>query len=159
MNTAGLYLSIHSISMSSLREIIEAAYRPILDRLADDLRTIHPSVRFHVASDAVGTSTTHQGWSLYIGALFADRAHDEADSVVLSIGLCHLDRRPRMMADVCWDWPSGYCEALLRDWEGTSADWPELDDALLGELAAEFPRLVSVFIRAVERGRPAGFGA
>jgi len=97
-------------------------YRPLLDSLAVDLGRRYPAVRFQVYSGAIGSQTTYQGWQIRLEAVFAGRGSDEADCVALSIDLCHLDRQPRVMADVIWGAPSGECEASLCDWSGTQAD-------------------------------------
>jgi len=46
------------------------------------------------------------------------------------------------MAAVFWGEPSGNCEATVWDWEGTSDDWPLLDEPTSDALARGIPRLI-----------------
>lgn len=118
------------------------------------MRQRYPFVEFNVYSDPVGSLTQYQGWHLGLEAVFPGRRSDEADSVALSIDLCHLDREARVMADVAWGSPSGQCEATLWDWTGTNAEWPLQTAARFDELERGIPQLLQVFAQAVERGYP-----
>jgi hypothetical protein len=135
-------------------EQLEAEYLPRLRSLEAELRVRHPDLRFAIGSSSTGSLTSYQGHEIYIECTFLGRAHDEPDSVALMINVCHLDRLPRIMADVCWGHPRAVVEDSLDESWTSSEHWPEADDQTLERLASKFPRLAHTFAQAVQRGTP-----
>lgn len=137
-----------------LVERLEAKYLPLLRALEAELRVRHPELRFAIGSSPTGSLTSYQGHAIYIECIFFGREQDEPDNVALTIAVCHLDRFPRIMADVCWGHPSGVVEDSL-DQEWTSHEhWPGADDQTLERLTSTFTRLAHTFAQAVQRGMP-----
>ena len=133
---------------------LEAEYLPQLRSLEVELRERHPELTFATGSSPTGSLTSYQGHGIHIECLFPGRELDESDNVALSIDVCHLDRVPRIMADVCWGHPGGVLEDSLDVSWTSNADWPEASDETLKRLTVTFPRLAEAFARAVRRGRP-----
>jgi hypothetical protein len=135
-----------------LVERLEAEYLPRLRSLEAELHARHPNLRFFTASSATGSLTSYHGHTIYLECFFPDRKHDEPDNVALMIDVCHLDRLPRIMMDVCWD-PGPVEDSFHENWTSTD-QWPEADDQTLERMTSAFPRLVQAFARAVQRGTP-----
>jgi hypothetical protein len=137
-----------------LLERLESEYLPRLRSLEATLRERFPALRFQIDSSATGTLTTFQGHDICIECRFPDRTAEQPDNVALTIATCHLDRQPRVMADVCWGAPAGVSEDSLDASWTSSQDWPEADEQTLESLREAFPRLSEAFARAVARGTP-----
>ena len=137
-----------------LVERLEAEYLPRLRSLEAELRARHPHLEFATRSWPTGRLTSYQGHGISLECVFRAAVH-EPDTVALSIDVCHLDRIPRIMADVCWGHPSGTVEASLEGREAwtSTADWPEASEETLNRLALTFPRLADAFSQAVRRGK------
>jgi hypothetical protein len=132
---------------------IERRFLPQLELLAADLRASFPHWQIHVSSHPTGRLTPFQGHDLSIECL-NPRASGEPDNVALTIALCHLDRNPKLMADVCWGHPSGHVEASLHhDWT-TSSDWPAVTNESIDALDRALPRLFDALRTALDRERP-----
>ena len=140
--------------MHSSVEQIKELFLPEVQHLASEMRQQCPKLRFNVWHDSVGSRTAYQGYSLGVECVFQRVAADVSDNVALCIDLCNLTTTPRLMADVAWGHPSGYCEAAFRDNCQTSSDWPEVTQGVVEELRTKFPMLVRAFQSAVERGSP-----
>lgn len=104
-----------------------------------------------VFSGTVGSLTSFQGFHFGIECVFPDVAKDEPDNVAFMVSACHLDREPRLTADVCWGSP-GHIEASLD--AGSSEDWPLASEGRIEEVLSEVPRLLLVFAAAAKRGHP-----
>jgi hypothetical protein len=138
----------------ALVETLEREYRPQLEELAASLRMVFPRLNFHIGTSPVGTLTPFHGHHLFIECTFPDGPADGSDNVALMIGVCHLDRSPRVMADVCWGHPSGAEEDSLDPTWRSSDEWPEATKSTLDRLREAFPRLCASFRAAVSRGEP-----
>src|SRR3954466_11905116 len=113
---------------------LEAEFLPQLRSLEAVLRERHPDLKFTTGSASTGSLTNYQGHTIHIECLFPDRGVNESDNVALTIDVCHLDRVPQIMADVCWGHPDGMLEDSLDvRWTSTD-DWPEASDETLARL-------------------------
>jgi hypothetical protein len=137
-----------------LREHLESEYLPRLQSLRAVLAERYPEFRFDVQSAAVGSLTDYQGHVIYLECTFVGRPHDKSDNVAFMIRVCHLDRRPRLMADVAWGAPESWTEESLDPNWTTNEEWPQADADTLRRLAHDFQRLLEAFKRAVARGTP-----
>ena len=140
------------IARQAMWRWIKTTMRPRLKSLANTLRQRFPAVKFVMLNHSIGALTTYHGWMFGIEACFPGRNDDEADNVALIIELCHLDRNPRVMMDVCWG--DGTIEEELRNYQGTQEDWPELNAAAFDEIVRGFPKMMRAFEAAVTRGHP-----
>ena len=125
---------------------------PVLRVAADRLSATIPSIRVSVFAGPCGVATSFQGFHAGISCLLPD-GHD-IDEVALVVALCHLDREPRIDADVCWGHPSGQSEMTLWGAVETSDLWPLATPERERELHAALPRLVEALETAVRRGHP-----
>ena len=133
---------------------LESEYLPLLRTLEANLRAKFPLFRFYTGTSATGSLTTFKGHDIVLECIFPDRTNCQVDNVALVIALCHLDRLPRLMADVCWGAPSAFVEdSLIENWT-SSEHWPVADEGTLQSLRETFPRLSRVFEQAVARGTP-----
>ena len=131
----------------------EELFLPELQRLASEMRQLHPTLRFNVWHDPVGSLTDYQGYALGVECVFPKVAQNVSD-VALSVDLCHLTSTPKLMADMAWGHPSGHSEAAFRESWQSSNEWPEATQEIVEELRKQFPKLVRAFQSAVERGAP-----
>jgi hypothetical protein len=141
--------------------IVEEVRERVLARLescAAEMRREFPGLRFSVSQGPVGSRTDLQGYNFHLECLFAGQER-EPDDLALSVSLCHLTTTPRIMADVSWGHPSGYCEAELRDDWSSNNDWPLVTSTMMAELTSAVPRLLEAFKAAVRRGAPPEAGA
>lgn len=129
-------------------------FMPRLEAMESRLKSALPQATVSVFSGSVGGATSFNGAQLGIECLLRGVSVGQSDNVAFTITLCHLDREPRLAADVCWGHPSGHVEASLSGQEGTSDHWPLASQVRIAELVEEAPRLLQAFERAVQRGHP-----
>jgi hypothetical protein len=139
---------------NDLVKTLEMRYLPLLKRLASELAGRYPGLRLNVYSSSSGSKTSYQGHSISLECIFPEQPVDQPDNVCLAINLCHLSTSPRIMADVVWGHPSGYCEASLIDAWTTQEDWPMATSSTLHWLAQTFANLCQSFEEAIHRGHP-----
>ena len=140
--------------MHPLVERIEELFIPDLERLASHMREHFPNLRFNVWHGPTGTLTEWQGYDVGLECLFPQAAQDAPNSLALSIEVCHLTSKPRLMADMVWGHPSGDSEAAFRNNWLKSIDWPEAIPGTIEELREAFPKLIRAFESAVRRRVP-----
>jgi hypothetical protein len=125
---------------------------PRLRQVALDLGQSLSRAEVSVFYGPVGTATKHQGLQIGIECIFSDPAASEPDNAAFMVSACHLDREPRLTADVCWGHPSGHVEACIDD--GSSEQWPLATPCRISEIITQTPRLLSAFAVAARRGHP-----
>ena len=155
-----------SAAVSGLRIVNTAAEtHPLFIRLTGEfmpqlkaaqlrLKAALPNATISVFSESVGAATSFNGAHLGIECLLPQVADDQPDNVAFTITLCHLDRQPRLAADVCWGHPSGHVEASLSGQDGSSDRWPVAHNERIDELVEKAPQLLHAFEQAAQRGHP-----
>ena len=114
-------------------------------KTASELQHQYPSYQFQVWSSPIGRLTGYQGHDLGVECLFKP---ESTGDVVLSIDLCHLTSKPRVMAGVT----GGAMDAAFQDTTLSNDKWPEATQDVIQELIEYFPKLVEIFESAIERG-------
>jgi hypothetical protein len=138
---------------------------PVFARLANELtprvkeaelrlKSVLPGATVSVFFGSVGAATSFKGAQLGIECLLPDVADSQPDNVAFTVTLCHMDREPRLAADVCWGHPAGYVEASLSGQEGSSDHWPFATEVRIAELIKETPHLLLTLEQAAQRGHP-----
>lgn len=125
---------------------------PQLERAAFMLNQSLSQAKASAFSGPIGSATAHQGYHFGIECLFPSAAVSQADNVALIVSACHLDREPRLSADVCWGHPSGQVEVSLS--EAPSEQWPFASAVRVDEVISALPRLLDAFSLAAKRGPP-----
>jgi hypothetical protein len=148
------YNPVGAYKMHPLIEQVEELFLPELERLASQLRGRFPALRFNVWHSPTGALTGCQGYDVGVDCVFPQAAQDAPNNLALSIELCHLTSRPRLMAGVGWGHPSGRSEAAFRENWSKNADWPEATPETIEELRRTFPKLIRAFECAAQRGVP-----
>jgi hypothetical protein len=133
---------------------LEAELLPSLQEALPRLHAIGPAVRASVFALPFGSATSYQGFHLGISCLLPVGTETEPDEVALVVSACHLDREPKLNADVSWGHPSGAVEAELAQSIGSSERWPLATAERLAEVRGELPRLIELLCLAVKRGHP-----
>jgi hypothetical protein len=129
-------------------------FMPRLKEVEARLKAALPDAAVSVFSGSVGSATSFNGAQLGIECLLPEVADDQPDNVAFTITLCHMDREPRLAADVCWGHPSGHVEASLSGQEGSSDRWPSANQDRIAELIEKAPHLLQAFEQAAQRGHP-----
>ncbi len=133
---------------------IERSFLPQVQRLASEMQGRYSSLQFNVWHVPEGSRTDYQGYSLGIECVFPTAAVNAPNNVALSVGICHMDSTPQLMADVIWGHPSGESEvALPENWHSINV-WSEVTPELLQALKGVFPKLIQAFEAAVQRAAP-----
>jgi hypothetical protein len=129
-------------------------FMPRLKEVESRLKAALPGAAVSVFFGSIGSATSFNGAHLGIECLLPQRADDQPDNVAFTITFCHMDREPRLAADVSWGHPSGHIEASLSGQEGPSDRWPPADQDRIAELNEKAPHLLQVFEQAAQRGHP-----
>lgn len=140
--------------MHPLVRQIGELFLPELERLASQMREQFPALTFNVWHSPTGALTEYQGWDVGLECVIPQAGKDAPDNVAVMIGLCHLNSRARIMAEVVWGHPSGHPEVEFRDNCLTNADWPEAKPETIEEIKEFLPAMFQAFESAVERGVP-----
>jgi hypothetical protein len=127
---------------------------PRLKEMETRLKSVLPGATVAVFSGSVGAATSFNGAQFGLECLLPEVADDQPDNVAFIVTLCHLDREPRLAADVCWGHPTGHVEASLSGQEGSSDRWPFATEARIEELLKEAPHLLRALEQAAQRGHP-----
>ena len=135
-----------------LVEQLEPLLLPTLRENATTLAAAVPGLRCVVHAEPVGSKTPYQGFQFTLSCLLPNLPAAAADEVALVVDLCHLDREPRLTAEVVWG--HGQVEASFRPECGSSQEWPHVTPELVAELQARFPALLASLRHAALRGGP-----
>lgn len=147
-------LSLTILGMHPLIEEIERSFLPQIQALALELQKRYLSLRFNVWHAPEGSLTDYQGYSLGVECVFPAAPASSPNNVALSIGMCHLDATPLLMADVVWGHPSGESEGAFPERQQSINVWSEATPEILHELDRTFPELIQAFETAVHRAAP-----
>lgn len=131
---------------------LEAELLPHCRSALQELSQVAPSAKASIFALPVGAATSYQGYHFGISCLLSGVAASETDEVALVISLCHLDRVPRLNAEIVWG--SGKIEADLAGSAGSSEDWPFATSERVAEVRSQLPRLVEALCFAVQRATP-----
>ena len=128
---------------------LEDRLLPTLRNLIDEVPRWSPGATAATFTNPVGFSTNLQGWNLGISCLRSGAAENEPDEVALVVSLCHLDRDPRVNADVGWN--TGMIEAEYGKYE-SNEEWPLATEQEINRLVESLPKLFQVLENAVRSG-------
>jgi hypothetical protein len=142
-----------SPSIHPLVKQLQGELMPVLREVIPTVVDCSPSARVSEFAIPVGSSTTYQGFHFGLSCLLSGVPESAPDEVALVISACHLDRQPRLNAEVVWGNPSGHVEAELSS-ASSSDNWPLATSEWVGQLRLKLPHLVAVLRTAAQRGHP-----
>lgn len=134
--------------MHPLVEQVESLFLHELERLAADLRKRFSAFQFNVYRGPVGDLTEYQGYDVGLECIFPSASSGGSENISLSVDLCHLTSKPKVMARAEGGKESS---TFFRDNWSTSTDWLEATPETLRDLAENFPRISKAFEAAVQR--------
>jgi hypothetical protein len=125
---------------------LENFFLPLLREAEQCFAAEYPAFKFQVWFSSTGGRTAYQGHDLGLECLFPDASTDEANCLVLTIGVMYLTSEPKL-CDASVGWGTG-------DHPDTSINLidnplPFTREALL-TVGARFPEIVAIFQEALE---------
>ena len=136
-------------AVHSLVRHLEERLLPVLRNITVEVPRWNPRATATIFTNPIGSNTDLQGWTLGIACILSDARENEPDEVALMVSLCHLERDPRVNADVAWN--TGIIEAEYVKHE-SNQEWPLATEQEVNQVVEFLPRLLGALEIAVRSG-------